>query len=84
MLPNLLNEASKLNSNPLAAVEEYRSEIEDYTDLISKLTRYCKELTSTNDTKIMIARRMTTLKQQPAKIDKVELEKMKKKVSKKK
>ena len=36
MLPNLLNEASKLNSNPLAAVEEYRSEIEDYTDLIER------------------------------------------------
>ena len=31
----------------------------DFEDLISKLTRYCKELTPTVDTKIMIARRMT-------------------------
>lgn len=31
----------------------------DFEDLISKLTRYCKELTPTNETKIMIARRMT-------------------------
>ena len=31
----------------------------DFDDLISKLTRYCKELTPTDDTKIMIARRLT-------------------------
>ena len=31
----------------------------DFEDLISKLTRYCKELTPTNETKIMIARRLT-------------------------
>lgn len=32
---------------------------EDFEDLISKLTRYLKELTPTSETKIMIARRMT-------------------------
>ena len=32
---------------------------EDFEDLISKLTRYCKELTPTNDTKIQIARAKT-------------------------
>lgn len=31
----------------------------DFEDLISKLTRYCKELTPTSETKIMIARRST-------------------------
>ena len=38
---------------------------EDFNNLISKLTRYCKELTPTNDTKIMIARRMTVPKVEP-------------------
>lgn len=36
---------------------------EDFEDLISKLTRYCKELTPTNDTKIMIARAKTLEKE---------------------
>lgn len=39
----------------------------DFEDLISKLTRYCKELTSTNETKIMIARRSTVQKVAPVK-----------------
>jgi hypothetical protein len=39
---------------------------EDFEDLISKLTRYCKELTPTNETKIMIARRLTAEKSLPA------------------
>jgi len=34
----------------------------DFEDLISKLSRYCKELTPTNETKIMIARRLTAEK----------------------
>ena len=38
---------------------------EDFEDLISKLTRYCKELTPTNETKIMIARRVTAEKSLP-------------------
>ena len=38
---------------------------EDFEDIISKLTRYCKELTPTNDTKIMIARKETVVKTQP-------------------
>lgn len=57
---------------------------EDFADLISKLTRYCKELTPNNDTKIMIARRITSLKQNTTKIDKKRLEKMKEKNKKKK
>lgn len=39
----------------------------DFEDLISKLTRYCKELTPTNETKIMIARRITAEKNLPIK-----------------
>lgn len=39
----------------------------DFEDLISKLTRYCKELTPTNETKIMIARRLTAEKSLPPK-----------------
>ncbi len=31
----------------------------DFEDLLSKLSRYCKELTPTSETKIMIARRLT-------------------------
>lgn len=37
----------------------------DFEDLISKLNRYCKELTPTNDTKIMIARKMTAEQSKP-------------------
>ncbi len=56
---------------------------EDFNNLISKLTRYCKELTPIQDSKIMIARRMTTLKTEPNKVDTKKLEKMKKQVKKK-
>ena len=37
---------------------------EDFEDLIGKLTRYCKELTPTKETKIMVARRLTTIRQE--------------------
>ena len=36
----------------------------DFEDLISKLTRYCKELTPTNDSKIVRARKLTAHKQE--------------------
>ena len=58
---------------------------EEFEDLIGKLIRYCKELTPTKDTKIMIARRLTVPKIEPRKvIDKKELEKIKKKQQKQK
>ena len=56
---------------------------EDFEDLISKLERYCKELTPTKDTKIMIARRLTTPKMESKPINTKELQKMKEKVKKK-
>ncbi len=40
---------------------------EDFEDLIGKLIRYCKELTPTDETKIMIARKMTANKIEPIK-----------------
>ncbi len=36
---------------------------EEFENLISKLNRYCKELTQTQDTKIMIARKLTSQKE---------------------
>ena len=58
---------------------------EAFEDLIGKLIRYCKELTPTKDTKIMIARRLTVPKAEPKQaVDKKQLEKMKKKLTKKK
>ena len=36
MLPNLLSAASKLNNNPLKQIEVYKSEIEDFADLIER------------------------------------------------
>ena len=56
---------------------------EDFNNVISKLTRYCKELTPTSETKIMIARRLTNLKKQPDLIDAKKLEKMRKNLKKK-
>lgn len=56
----------------------------DFDDLISKLTRYCKELTPTNETKIMLARRSFLPKNEPTQVDKGKLENMKKKIKKKK
>ncbi len=57
----------------------------DFEDLIGKLTRYCKELTPTNETKIMIARRLTAEKNLPAKstVDIKDKKKTKKKEKKK-
>ena len=55
----------------------------DFEDLNSKLIRYCKELTPTNETKIMIARRLTANKvvvEKPT----IELNKKNKKDKKKK
>ena len=52
---------------------------EAFEDLISKLIRYCKELTPIKDTKIMIARKITVPKIEPVKFTKKELEKKKKK-----
>ena len=58
---------------------------EDFENLIGKLTRYCKELTDTKETKIMIARRMTVPKADANKpINKQDLETMKKNLKKKK
>ncbi len=55
---------------------------EDFENVIGKLTRYCKELTPTTETKIMIARRLTSLKTAPNQVDTKKLDKMKKKVKK--
>ena len=49
----------------------------DFEDLISKLTRYCKELTPTEDTKIVRARKMTAQKQEYKKKPKQDTEKAK-------
>lgn len=55
-----------INTNILT-IYQHSSEITDpdFDDLISKLTRYCKELTPVNDTKIIIARRLTATKIDP-------------------
>jgi len=55
---------------------------EDFDDLISKLTRYCKELTPTKETKIMIARRLTN--QRTEQILKARSEKLEAELKKKK
>ncbi len=70
---NILTIYQHSNTNTDAAFE----------DLISKLTRYCKELTPVNDTKISLARSMTATKTEPKKVDKKELAKMKEKIKKK-
>lgn len=57
---------------------------EDFDNLIGKLSRYCKELTPTNETKIMIARRKTSIKTESKPIDTKKLDKMKKNMKKKK
>lgn len=51
---------------------------EDFADLIGKLTRYCKELTPTSDTKIMIARDLTSTQRISAKQKKEQLEQLNK------
>jgi len=57
---------------------------EDFENLMGKLTRYCKELTPINETKIMVARRLTVPKSEQKPINKKELEKMKQNMKKKK
>lgn len=57
---------------------------EDFADIISKLTRYCKELTPTEETKIALARRKTSASTQPKAVDNKALAKMKEKVIKEK
>lgn len=58
---NFLNTTVKSN---ILTIYQHSAENtdEDFNNLIGKLTRYCKELTPTNDTKIMIARRVTVPK----------------------
>ena len=56
---------------------------EDFENLMGKLARYCKELTPTNDTKIVIARRLTVPKAEPKQIDTKKLAKMKENLKKK-
>jgi len=46
---------------------------ESFEDLISKITRYLKELTPTSETKIMIARRLTNIIRTPKSKNKEEL-----------
>lgn len=49
-----------VNNNVLTIYQHSRPETDEaFEDLISKLTRYCKELTPTGDTKIQIARKLT-------------------------
>ena len=57
---------------------------EDFENLMGKLTRYCKELTPTNDTKIIIARRMTATKAEPKLMDKIKADNKKKQEKQKK
>lgn len=57
---------------------------EDFENLISKLIRYCKELTPIGDTKIMIARRLTVPKIEQKPVDTKKLKNMKEKLKKKK
>ena len=58
---------------------------EDFENLMGKLARYCKELTPTKETKIMIARRLTVPKADPKKlVDTKKLENMKQNMKKKK
>jgi len=55
--------SQKIESNILTIYQHSSQKTdEDFEDLISKLTRYCKELTPTKETKIMIARRLTAEK----------------------
>lgn len=62
---------NKIATSNVLTIYQHSSENTDadFEDLTGKLKRYCKELTPTNDTKIMIARRLTTIKNEPKKID---------------
>ena len=60
----------KANANMLTIYQHSAQNTdEDFEDLISKLTRYLKELTPTKETKIMIARRMTATRAIPTSKD---------------
>ena len=75
----------KVNANILTIYQHSPENTdEDFENLIGKLTRYCKELTPTRDTKIMIARRFTVPKIEQKPVDTKKLDKMKKNLKKKK
>lgn len=80
---NFNNQSVKSN---ILTIYQHSSENtdEDFENLMGKLQRYCKELTPTNDTKIMIARRLTVPKNEPKFVDKKKLEQMKQTIKKKK
>ncbi len=79
---NMFNK-NKVTSNILTIYQHSPARTnDDFEDLISKLTRYLKELTPTSDTKIQIARKMCS--EQAAKNKQLELQEMKRKVDKKK
>lgn len=63
----------------ILTIYQHSNELTDpyLDDLISKLTRYCKELTPTSETKIMIARELTAKKLEQ--LDKLKIEKEKQK-----
>lgn len=67
----------------ILTIYEHSNELTDpaFEDLISKLTRYVKELTPTSETKIMIARKLTAYKPEPVK-SKAEIKNDKKKKKK--
>lgn len=79
-------EKQKVNGNVLTIYQHSAQKTdEDLENLIGKLTRYCKELTPTNETKIMIARRLTAAKhEQVAKARSEKLDAILKKKQKKK
>ncbi|MBR6778930.1 MAG: hypothetical protein IKM43_02115 [Clostridia bacterium] len=78
----------KVNANILTIYQHSSTKTdENFEDLISKLTRYCKELTPTNETKIMIARKLSQKQYdqiQKAKADKAKIQFEKSKQKKKK
>ena len=58
---NHVNQIS-VNENILTIYQHSNENTDkDFEDLIGKLERYCKELTPTNETKVMIARRLTAI-----------------------
>lgn len=66
---------TKINGNYLTIYQHSGENTDaDFADLISKLERYCKELTPVNETKIMIARRLTANNPKPNKKNKKEKE----------
>lgn len=77
---NMLDK-TKAKANILTIYQHSREETNaDFDDLIGKLNRYCKEITPTNETKIMIARKLT----HPQPVDPSKLKKKPEKKSDKK